>query len=1602
VKTHSAWLLSRFAFISSLLLCGTQIAEASVPAVVADAQLVFASGFGNPQGIAVSNNGTIYVADTANNQVVTISNAGVVTPLNIPGYTLGGPGAVAVDASGNLYIADSNNARVLEVPVSGSPKQIAGAPTLSLPIAVAVDSTGIVYIGDANNSAVYKVPVNGLVQQINITNGTNLFPQVLTTDGSGNLYIADNNSNNVYKLAPGGSTLQNVTPSGFTLNSPSGLAFDAAGDFFVLDSGNSRILEVPGADPSHPYQVPITGLNIASSLALDPSGNLYVTDYSNNNVTQLIYSGSPINLGTVAVGSTGPSVAVNYELNSPETLTAFKVTMQGDPGQEASIGAGTTCQFQGYTNSPPTSGNPISSLNPFVCVANVQGVPAFPGIRNGAVNLLGSSNALLASVPFTETGTAAAAWIAPGMASRVVTGFSEPQGVAVSAENGTVYIADANGGKVYIWNGVNGPTASMLPTVSTAPVTLQFPEDVAIDGAGDLFISDWGPDPPAAAGKIVVVPANKAIAPYILATGSVLEHPLALAFDANGNLYISDAGPLGLYATSAQPGFVVKIPPAGGPISKLNTSAANLVYPANLVTDPAGNLYIDDGGDVSANQGQVLLVPANGSTASVLNVPGLILPQGIAIDPAGQLWILDGYNLNQFTIVPTNGGTPYAVPLAGTPTLGNPSKMVFTAGGNSLLLTDLIGTLAQVGGLQAQLNFPTTAVTTPPTSSSSQTAYIVSTGNAPLKSPSSGNAYYETGNMGTPSAPEFQVQTAAICSGVTQLPPAQYCTQPAVFTPAYEGVQSLLLTSIFNTPNQVQLLLTGTTPNASSVTAPPTLSPISGTYALAQSITMSDSTSGAVIYYTTDNSVPTANSAVYHSPIQVTSPTGVPVTVNAIALAPGHTSSPMSTATYTFNPYLGNNAYSTAGTDSANYINATYAVTGNDSGGYQVGSCSFYQPTGTVTAGANIDCGLIRAPSPTTQASSWLCHATYSNPTSSGVGGWITVALSGCGTLPPSTAYWIATDNNDPHAGFPYGFWNCGGTCNGPVPTVGNGTHFYSYIAATYGVYTGMATAMNSGSGSGLQASQYVGLTPNVSSAAATPTFSPAPGAYPSTQAVTISDATSGAVIYYTLDGSTPTTSSAVYHTAISISVPTTVNAMAIAGGYTNSAIATATYTFDPYLGNNSYSTAGTDYNNAINATYAVTGSDSGGYTVTSCSFYQPTGTVTAGAHIDCGLVLAPSPTTQASSWLCHATYTNPTSSGVSRWITVALSGCGTLPPSTAYWIATDSNDPHPAFPYGFWNCGGTCNGPVPTVGNGTHYYSWIAATYGVYTGMATAMNSGQSSGLQASQYVTLNANTSSTAMTPAFSPGSGTYSSSQSVAISDATPGATIYYTTDRSTPTPSSPVYSTPVTVSATTTINALAIAPGYANSPVASATYTFNPYLGDNTYSTTGADYSNAINATYAVTGSALNGYTVSSCSFFQPTGTVTQGAKMDCGLVLAPTPTTQSSSWLCHGTYTNPTSNGAGAWITVTLSGCGTLPASTAYWIATDSNDTHPAFPYGFWNCGGSCNGSAPTVGTGTYGYRYITATYGQYTGMGTSMLAGGNQQASQYVSLTAVP
>ena len=102
-----------------------------------------------------------------------------------------------------------------------------------------------------------------------------------------------------------------------------------------------------------------------------------------------------------------------------------------------------------------------------------------------------------------------------------------------------------------------------------------------------------------------------------------------------------------------------------------------------------------------------------------------------------------------------------------------------------------------------------------------------------------------------------------------------------------------------------------------------------------------------------------------------------------------------------------------------------------------------------------------------------------------------------------------------------------------------------------------------------------------------------------------------------------------------------------------------------------------------------------------------------------------------------------------------------------------------------------------------------------------------------ASVSVILNGSATQRAAAPTFTPPGGTYSDAQSVTLGTTTSNATIRYTTDGSTPTSASPVYSGPIPVTRTTTIRAIATATGMIDSDVSTATYTlqaaaptFNP--------------------------------------------------------------------------------------------------------------------------------------------------------------------------------
>jgi N-acetylneuraminic acid mutarotase len=256
------------------------------------------------------------------------------------------------------------------------------------------------------------------------------------------------------------------------------------------------------------------------------------------------------------------------------------------------------------------------------------------------------------------------------------------------------------------------------------------------------------------------------------------------------------------------------------------------------------------------------------------------------------------------------------------------------------------------------------------------------------------------------------------------------------------------------------------------------------------------------------------------------------------------------------------------------------------------------------------------------------------------------------------------------------------------------------------------------------------------SGSAATPQFTPAGGAYTTVQSVSLSDTTPGAEIYYRIG-----TLGAVqqYSGTIIVNSTETIQAVASASGYANSTAVAASYTINiPPPPAPTFSPAtGTFYNVAQ---VFITDAESG-----ATIYYTTDGST---------------PTTSSST---YSNGVNITSTGTLKAIAVAPGGASSPVAGATYTI----NPPQAA--------------------------------------------------------------------TPSFSLPVGTYSASQTVTLSDATAGAAIYYTTDGSVPTISSPEYIAPVPIAATETIQAIAAANGYSTSAMASATYTIT---GSSTPSTPGA--------------------------------------------------------------------------------------------------------------------------------------------------------------------
>jgi hypothetical protein len=323
---------------------------------------------------------------------------------------------------------------------------------------------------------------------------------------------------------------------------------------------------------------------------------------------------------------------------------------------------------------------------------------------------------------------------------------------------------------------------------------------------------------------------------------------------------------------------------------------------------------------------------------------------------------------------------------------------------------------------------------------------------------------------------------------------------------------------------------------------------------------------------------------------------------------------------------------------------------------------------------------------------------------------------------------------------------------------------------------------------------------------AAAPSFTPPSGTYDTTQRVSIATATPGAGIHYTLDGSAPTDSSPLYSAPITVATAETIQAIATKSGLATSAVDTAIYAFDSVAAP-TFGPAGGSYDSTQSVSLGTTTGKATIYytqdgSLPGSNSTKYVGPVTVGATQTLKAVAIA--TGLGTSQVSTATYTIKYPSTASPPLFSPAAGAYTAPQSVkltsltagaSIYYTTDSTAPTASsIPY---------SGPIAVSSGQT-----IRA-------IAVATGLGNSTVSTASYLI-------GSAAFPTFSPAAGSFPTAQTVILSSSTSGAAIYYTTDGTLPTTSSTKYAAAITVSTSQTIQAIAVAPGVAPSPVAGATY------------------------------------------------------------------------------------------------------------------------------------------------------------------------------------
>jgi sugar lactone lactonase YvrE len=461
----------------------------------------------------------------------------------------------------------------------------------------------------------------------------------LTIDPAGGVYVGTNNDSQVLEVEPSGTirTVAGADTKGYSgdngpatkaqLWNPRGLALDNAGNLYIADTNNHRIRKIDSAgtittvagngtqnSTGDDGPASLAQFRFPVGVALDRSRNLYIAEADGHRVRKIDQSG---HISTVA----GTGVA--------------GFSGDGGPATRAQLGVplGIAVDDSGNLYIADADNNRIRKVDTAGTITSIAG--------NGVEGFAG------------DGGLAVAAEL------------SYPEGVTVD-HAGSLYIADSGndrirkvdtGGRIntIVGSGIRGFSGDGEPA---ATAQLAYPDAVAVDRHGDVYIGDWGNYRVRKVDQNGTITTLAGLGPNYPDDGgpssqAILRSPTFAHVDNVGRLYIADSGNHRVRRVD-QGGDITTI--AGNGTAGFSGDGgpaidAQLNDPISLALDPAGNVYIADtlnhrvrkvtpDGKITtiAGTGRGFFFGDNGPATEA----DLHDPRGLAVGGDGSLYIAEG------------------------------------------------------------------------------------------------------------------------------------------------------------------------------------------------------------------------------------------------------------------------------------------------------------------------------------------------------------------------------------------------------------------------------------------------------------------------------------------------------------------------------------------------------------------------------------------------------------------------------------------------------------------------------------------------------------------------------------------------------------------------------------------------------------------------------------------------------------------------------------------------------------------------------------------------------------------------------------------------